>query len=90
MKFGLKHYFAPTPKRLRVLGDSLVVAGTAVGSMCSLQGDTRLGTAILVLGVIGKFLSNFFAQEDPQSQTLARFVSEKRSRTKKQQDSNNV
>ena len=27
-KFGWKHYFAPTPKRLRVLGDSLAAAGT--------------------------------------------------------------
>lgn len=90
MKFGLKHYFAPTPKRLRVLGDSLVLAGTAAGSMCSLQGDTRMGTTILVAGVLGKFLSNFFADEDPQAKALTRFVSEKRSKPKKQQDSNNV
>lgn len=27
MKFGWRHYFSPTPKRIRVLGDSLAATG---------------------------------------------------------------
>jgi hypothetical protein len=38
MKFGWKHYFAPTPKRVRVLGDSLAAAGTFGAGIVILNG----------------------------------------------------
>lgn len=64
MKFGWKQYFAPTPKRLRVLGDSLAAAGTFGATIVILNGHPIAGTIIMVLGVIGKFLSNFFTEEE--------------------------
>ena len=63
MKFGLKEYFLPTPKKLRVLGDTLVALGTAAGSWTILDGNPQAGTIIVVLSVVGKFLSNFFAED---------------------------
>jgi hypothetical protein len=60
MKFGWKHYFKPTPKRVRLLGDSLAAAGTFGASIAILNGHPIVGTTIMVVAVIGKFISNFF------------------------------
>lgn len=63
MKFSWKHYFEPTPKRMRVLGDSLAAAGTFGASVVILNGHPVAGTVIMVVAVIGKFISNFFKDE---------------------------
>ena len=60
MKFGWKHYFKPTPKRLRVFGDSLAAAGTLGASIAVLNGHPIVGTTVLIAAVFGKFISNFF------------------------------
>lgn len=60
LKFGFKHYFAPTPKRLRILGDSLAAAGTFAATVSTLTGHPMAGTIIMILAVVGKFVSNFF------------------------------
>lgn len=62
IKFGWKQYFSPTPKRLRVLGDSLAAAGTFGASIVILNGHPIAGTIIMVVAVAGKFLSNFFTE----------------------------
>jgi len=63
MKFGFKHYFAPTPKRLCVMGDSLAAAGTFGASIVIMNGHPLAGTIIMVVAVLGKFISNFFTEE---------------------------
>ena len=60
MEFGWKHYFSPTPKRMRIFGDSLAAAGTFGASIAILNGHPIAGTIIMVVAVIGKFISNFF------------------------------
>jgi len=60
MSFGFKHYFSPTPKRVRVLGDSLAAAGTFGASIAVLNGHPVAGTIIMIVAVVGKFISNFF------------------------------
>ena len=67
MNFGWKHYFSPTPKRLRVLGDSLAGAGTFGATIVILNGHPIAGTVIMVVGVVGKFISNFFTDESSTS-----------------------
>lgn len=67
MKFGWKRYFEPTPKRMRVLGDSLAAAGTFGASIVILNGHPLVGTIIMVIGVVGKFISNFFSDENTNS-----------------------
>ena len=64
MQFGWKHYFKPTPKRLRVFGDSLAAAGTFGASIVILNGHPLAGTIIMIVAVIGKFISNFFTDGD--------------------------
>ena len=51
MKFGLKSYFKPTPKRIRVFGDSLAAAGTFGASIAVLNGHPVAGTAIMIVAV---------------------------------------
>lgn len=62
VKFGWSEYFSPTPKHFRVLGDSLAAAGTFGATIVILNGHPLAGTIIMIIGVIGKFLSNFFTE----------------------------
>ena len=63
-KFGVKHYWAPTPRKFRKIGDALLGAFsiTSVSSM-ALE-DKRIAIASLVLGVSGKVFTNFFTDDD--------------------------
>lgn len=63
LKFGWKDYFKPTPKRIRVFGDSLAAAGTFGAGVAVLNGHPIVGTVVIVLSVLGKFISNFFTEE---------------------------
>ena len=57
----LKNYFSPTPKRFRVLGDSIAAASLFVAGL-NLD-HPKLMLLCGVLGAVGKFLTNFFAEE---------------------------
>lgn len=74
LKFGWKYYFRPTPKRLRVFGDSLAAAGTFGAGIFVMNGHPIVGTIVMVVAIIGKFISNFFAEEDdnePKTDTIS-------------------
>ena len=58
MEFGFKHYFKPTPKRVRIFGDSLAAAGTFASSIVILNGHPLAGTIVMVIAIVGKFISN--------------------------------
>lgn len=60
-KMKLKNYFAPTPKRFRVLGDSIAAASLFVAGL-NLD-HPKLMLLCGVLGAVGKFITNFFAEE---------------------------
>lgn len=60
--FGLSHYGKPTPKKLRRLGDGLLLASTIVTEEAITSNPTVASVALL-FGVIGKFLTNFFSAE---------------------------
>jgi len=59
MKF--KNYFQPTPKRFRVLGDSIAAASLFIAGL-NLD-NPKLMLISGVCGAIGKFATNFFAEE---------------------------
>lgn len=61
-KFGFKRYFEPTPKRIRIFGDSLATASLLAASISVLNGNPVVGTIMLVAGWAGKFISNFFTE----------------------------
>lgn len=60
-KVKLKNYFSPTPKRFRVLGDSIAAASLFVAGL-NLD-HPKLMLLCGVLGAVGKFVTNFFAEE---------------------------
>jgi len=64
MKFGLSQYFQPTPKKIRSIADAVVAATTFGGSIIILNGEPKVGTAIFIIGVVAKFISNLFAEDE--------------------------
>lgn len=66
MKFGLNQYFQPTPKKIRTVADAIVAATTFGGSMVILNGEPKVGTAIFIIGIVAKFVSNLFTEGEPK------------------------
>ena len=64
MRFGFTEYFKPTPKKIRTAADAIVAATTFSGSMIVLNGDPKVGTVIFIIGVVAKFISNLFAENE--------------------------
>ena len=62
LKFGLKEYSKPTPKKLRRLGDGLLLASTILTNEMMVEKPAVASVALLA-GVIGKFLTNFFSEQ---------------------------
>jgi len=78
MKELMKRYWTPTPKKWRRIGDSLLAVSTvlAIGGLWQFDNLKDVFTPIelkvmivlsLVLGVVGKFLTNFFKEDVPQN-----------------------
>lgn len=70
-----KNYWAPTPKKWRKVGDALLAASTiaSLGGMWQFENLKEIFTVDqirwlilgpMILGVIGKFLTNFFTNND--------------------------
>jgi uncharacterized PurR-regulated membrane protein YhhQ (DUF165 family) len=75
MKISTKSYWAPTPKKWRKIGDAILAAGTFVTAGALLEYDKMkeiftpqevkaIIAIAFVLGVVGKFLTNFFTTEE--------------------------
>ena len=71
----MKNYWSPTPKKWRKIGDSLLAVATviAIGGIWqwdSLKdvfstGEIKFMIVLsILLGVVGKFLTNFFKKEE--------------------------
>ena len=59
----MKKYFKPTPKKWRIFGDSLLAVSTFISGYAALQGHEIVMIIGLSIGVIGKFLTNFFIDD---------------------------
>jgi hypothetical protein len=57
-----KPYFAPTPKRVRIIGDSIAAASIFVAGMNT--ADVQIMQWCAIIGGLGKFISNFIGVED--------------------------
>jgi len=62
-KFNLKGYFEPTPKRFRILGDSLASASVFISTYSIINDHQGFGLIVLISGWVGKFITNFFTDE---------------------------
>ena len=61
LKFGLGEYNKPTPKKLRRLGDGLLLASTLITNELMLT-SPAVASISLICGTIGKVLTNFFSE----------------------------
>lgn len=75
MKNVLNNYWKPTPKKWRKWGDTILAVGTFItaGSLLAYDQMKEIFTpkevkiiiaTAFVLGVAGKFLTNFFKEDD--------------------------
>ena len=62
LRFGLGEYNKPTPKKLRRLGDGLLLASTLITNELMLT-SPAVASISLICGTIGKFLTNFFSHD---------------------------
>lgn len=53
-------YYSPTPKKWRKLGDALLGVSSTITGYSIYNDMKEVAIAALLLGVVGKFLSNFF------------------------------
>ena len=61
--FTVKSYWAPTPKKARKIGDALLGVFSVTSMSTMIMDYKPMAVASLIIGVIGKILSNFFAEE---------------------------
>jgi uncharacterized protein (DUF2062 family) len=72
-------YWKPTPKKWRRIGDSLLAVASvlAIGGLWQFDNLKDIFTPFeikamivssIVLGVVGKFLTNFFKEETPENE----------------------
>ena len=61
--FGLSEYFKPTPRNLRKLGDALLGIMTMVTGLAIFMALPYVPYITLGLGVVGKFLTNYFSED---------------------------
>ena len=62
MKFSSRSYMQPTPRNLRKFGDGLLAVTATITGAAIAGGITWLAYVSLFTGVLGKFLTNFFAE----------------------------
>ena len=64
MKFGLKHYWKPTPLKMRKLGDSIAVACGSISGLAYIgQAPTWVITSLIIAAFVGKFITNYFTED---------------------------
>lgn len=62
MKIGFRHYYAPTPVKIRKIADGLTAVSVAAGSIAFAQDNKTVSALILITSIVGKLLSNLFAE----------------------------
>tara|TARA_R110000822_G_scaffold51872_17_gene134757 strand:+ start:1831 stop:2034 length:204 start_codon:yes stop_codon:yes gene_type:complete len=59
-----KNYNKPTPAFWRRLGDTLLAVSTMSTAYAIATENTKIAIVVLVVGAIGKFMTNFFSIEN--------------------------
>jgi len=64
IKFDLQGYYKPTPANFRKLGDALLGASQFLTGYAVIMDEKILALICIGIGTLGKFLSNFFTEEN--------------------------
>jgi hypothetical protein len=59
----LRNYYKPTPTKWRKLGDALLGVSTIITTFSIYNEVQWVAITALIVGVIGKFLTNFFSKD---------------------------
>ncbi len=60
-----ERYLSPTPKKMRKLGDALLAVSTTIATYAIADDWSKWAQiSALMLGVVGKFLTNFFTEDE--------------------------
>lgn len=62
MKELFKNYKKPTPSKWRKIGDALLGVSMYAQTQQMFTGQSALLTIISIIGLIGKFITNFFSK----------------------------
>jgi hypothetical protein len=62
LKMMKKNYYSPTPTKWRKLGDALLGV-SAMGVPAVLMSHPWIGVTLFIIGIVGKFLTNFFTED---------------------------
>jgi hypothetical protein len=62
-KISFKGYYQPTPKNIRKFGDALLGVSTFVSGYAMIEEYVTMAIVFLVIGALGKFLTNFFTDD---------------------------
>jgi hypothetical protein len=63
MKFCLNSYWAPTPKKIRKIADSLLASAMLVSSFAFVNDYKTIAIVVMITTGVAKFVSNFFADD---------------------------
>lgn len=70
MKIGLRYYFHPTPKIVKKLADSFLVAIGGGGALATLSNFyPTISAGLTLTAIVAKLASNFCANERKKSKT---------------------
>lgn len=61
LRFGLMQYSKPTPKKMRRIGDALLLVSTLFTNEVMID-KPFVASVAMISGVVGKFLTNFFSE----------------------------
>ena len=64
IKFKIKSYYQPTPAKLRKIGDALLGASQFLTGYSIVMDEKYLAFICIAIGTIGKFMTNFFVEEE--------------------------
>ena len=62
MKFNIKYYYQHTPAKMRKLGDALLGVSQFATGYAVVNDSKELAIAFMILGLVGKFITNLFAE----------------------------
>lgn len=66
IKNQVDRYFSPTPIFWRKIGDSLLGVSTFITGLAITSDYKEIAIVSLIIGSVGKFLTNFFRKEDTE------------------------
>lgn len=68
IKFKIKSYYQPTPAKLRKIGDALLGASQFLTGYSIVMDEKYLAFTCIAIGTVGKFMTNFFVEEEEEPQ----------------------